>query len=120
MSDSEPTQLAPLAAIRDKERILLQQIRDAEERAKRTVAEANVQAEAIKQQAEREGLRDAETLYQEGVARAKEEADALSRKGEMEALKLNQEGLARVEEATNYIVEFILPRLGTPVESRSR
>ncbi len=107
MSRSES--LSPLAAIRDKERSLAQQIHSSQEQADAKVAQAHARADSIKQQAEREGVQEAETLYQQGLAQAREQAQVVSQDGEAEADKLRQAGLVRVGKAVDYILQFVLP-----------
>lgn len=109
MPNSESSTLSPLVAIRDKERALAQEIRAAEERANAMLVDARARADAVKQQAEREGLQAAEALYQEGLAGARDEAEAISRQGEVNAVQQRQDGLARIDDAVNYIVNFVLP-----------
>ncbi|HEX9075041.1 MAG TPA: V-type ATPase subunit subunit G family protein [Anaerolineae bacterium] len=109
MPNSESSTLSPLVAIRDKERALAQEIRAAEERANAMLVDARARADAVKQQAEREGLQAAEALYQEGLAGARDEAEAISRQGEANAVQQRQDGLARIDDAVNYIVNFVLP-----------
>ncbi|MGE5262105.1 MAG: V-type ATPase subunit subunit G family protein [Acidobacteriota bacterium] len=109
MPNSESLTPSPLVAIRDKERALAQEIRAAEERANALMVDARARADAVKQQAERDGLEAAETLYQEGLAGARDEAAAISRQGEADAVQQRQVGLARIDEAVNYIVNFVLP-----------
>lgn len=109
MPNSESSTLSPLVAIRDKERALAQEIRAAEERANAMLVDARARADAVKQQAEREGLQSAEALYQEGLAGARDEAEAISRQGEANAVQQRQDGLARIDDAVNYIVNFVLP-----------
>ncbi len=106
----EAVTVSPLTAIRDKERALQQAIHNAQERADKQVAEARDRADAIKEQAERDGLRDAETLYQDGLARARAEAETLRKKGEAEATAAGAAGRARIAQAVDYIVRFVLPR----------
>ncbi len=101
----------PLAAIRDKERALAQEIRAAQERADARVAEARARAVVIKEQAERDGVREAETLLQEGLARARAEAESIRAEGETNAASLREAGRTRVAEAVEYIVSFVLPHL---------
>lgn len=109
MPNSESLTPSPLVAIRDKERALAQEIRAAEERANAMLVDARARADAVKQQAEREGLQAAEALYQEGLAGARDEAEAISRQGEANAVQQRQDGLARIDDAVNYIVNFVLP-----------
>lgn len=109
MPNSESSTPSPLVAIRDKERALAQEIRAAEERANAMLIDARARADAVKQQAEREGLQAAEALYQEGLAGARDEAEAISRQGEVNAVQQRQDGLARIDDAVNYIVNFVLP-----------
>lgn len=109
MPNSESSTPSPLVAIRDKERALAQEIRAAEERANAMLVDARARADAVKQQAEREGLQAAEALYQEGLAGARDEAEAISRQGEVNAVQQRQDGLARIDDAVNYIVNFVLP-----------
>lgn len=109
MPNSESSTSSPLVAIRDKERALAQEIRAAEERANAMLVDARARADAVKQQAEREGLQAAEALYQEGLAGARDEAEAISRQGEVNAVQQRQDGLARIDDAVNYIVNFVLP-----------
>jgi len=111
MADSQAAAtLSPLAAIRDKERTLQQAIKDAQERAAEHVATARARADAIKEQAERDGLSEAETLYQDGLARARTEAEALQKKGEAEAASAGQVGRSRIARGVEHIVQFVLPR----------
>lgn len=110
MPNLESSTTSPLIAIRDKEHALAQEIRSAEERANAIMVEARSRANAVKQQAEREGLQAAEAFFQEGVARARDEAAAVSRQGETDAAQQRQDGLARIDDAVNYIVNFVLPR----------
>ncbi len=101
----------PLAAIRDQERALAQEIVAAQERANTRIAEARASAAALQAQAERDGVREAETLYHDGMARARSEADALRATGEADAARLRQAGEARLSEAADYIIRFVLPRV---------
>ena len=100
----------PLIAIRDKERALAQEIRAAQERADARVAEARVRADAIKSQAERDGMCEAEALYQDGLGRARTEASKIEARGEADAAALRQAGRARLQDAMQYIIRFVLPR----------
>ena len=109
MPNSESSTPYPLVAIRDKERALAQEIRAAEQRANAMMVEARARADTVKQQAEREGLQAAEALYQEGLAGARDEAEAISQQGEVNAVQQRQDGLARIDDAVNYIVNFVLP-----------
>jgi vacuolar-type H+-ATPase subunit H len=109
MPNSESSTPSPLVAIRDKERSLAQEIHAAEERANAMLVDARARADAVKQQAEREGLQAAEALYQEGLASSRDEAEAISRQGEVNAVQQRQDGLARIDDAVNYIVNFVLP-----------
>jgi V/A-type H+-transporting ATPase subunit G/H len=110
MSSLELSTYSPLAVIRDKERVLAQETRAAQARADARIADARARADAIKQQAEREGVRDAEALFQDGLARARSEADALRMAGEAQATALREQGSKRVAAAVEYIVQFVLPR----------
>ncbi len=100
---------SPLAAIRDKERALAQEIQTAQEKAAARVAEARTRADSIRQQAEREGMQEAETLYQQGLERARAQAQVVSQDGEAQADKLRQAGLARIGKAVDHILQFVLP-----------
>ena len=113
MPNPEPSPVSPLAAIREKERILAQEIRAAEERASTTVAEARARADTIKQQAEQEGLKDADALYKQGLQKAEEQAKGMSAEGEARAAELRAAGLGCVQKAVDYIVQFVLPRTGS-------
>ncbi len=101
---------SPLAVIRDKERALAQEIRAAEEHANATLAAARARADTLKQQAETEGMREADALYQNGLTHAKEQAAAISAEGEAHARALHTSGLARIGQAVDHIVQFVLPR----------
>lgn len=100
---------SPLAVIRDKERALGLEIRAAEEHANATLAAARARADTLKQQAEAEGMREADALYQRGLAHAQEQAAAISAEGETRAKTLQTSGLARIGQAVDYIVQFVLP-----------
>ncbi len=100
----------PLIAIRDKERALAQEIRAAHECADARIAEARVRADAIKSQAERDGMCEAEALYQDGLGRARAEASEIEARGEGDAAALHEVGRARLQEAMQYIIRFVLPR----------
>lgn len=111
MPNPEPTARSPLAAIREKEHVLEKQILVAQERSSAAIAQARAQADAIKQQAEREGLRDAEAIYQKGLVSAREQAAAIAQEGEKQA-KLQQEaGAQRIPQAIDHIVAYVLPRI---------
>jgi vacuolar-type H+-ATPase subunit H len=99
----------PLIAIRDKERALAQAISAAHARADARVAEARARADAIQSQAERDGMREAEALYQDGIERARAEAGEIQARGEADAAALRAAGRARLEEAVEYIIRFVLP-----------
>jgi len=99
----------PLAAIREKENELGQAVRLAHEAAQARVAEARQRAAAIKEQAERDGMQEAENLLQHGIADAREQAHAILLEGESTATKLREHGTARISEAADYIVRFVLP-----------
>ena len=99
----------PLIAIRDKERALAQEIRAAQERADARVAQARAHADAIKTQAERDGMREAEALYQDGLLRTRAEVSEIKARGEADAAALRETGRARIHEAVEYIVRFVLP-----------
>jgi vacuolar-type H+-ATPase subunit H len=109
MPNPESSNVSPLAAIRDKERALSQEIRVAQERANAKVTEAHARAEAIKQQAERDGMSEADKLYQNGLAVARTESVAISKAGETQAAQQHQSGMRRIAEAMNYIVSYVLP-----------
>ncbi len=106
---SQVSTSSPLAVIRDKERALGQEIRLAEEHAAATVTQARARAEAIKTQAESEGMREAEALYQNGLAQARQQADATRVEGEKAARQLLTAGTARIGKAVDHILAFILP-----------
>jgi vacuolar-type H+-ATPase subunit H len=110
MPSPEKTTTSPLAAIRDQERTLSQQIRTAEERSNKTLADARARSDALKQQAESEGVREAESLYQAGLARAREEATVITRDGEKRAVQQQETGMKRIAKAVDHIVAFVLPR----------
>jgi len=101
----------PLIAIRDRERALAQAIRAAQERAATQIAEARARADALKQQAERDGMRDADTIYQDGLARAHMQAAEIEKQGQSQADALAQTGHAQIACAVEYIIEFVLPRV---------
>ena len=100
---------SPLAIIRDQERAIAQQIRAAQERADARVADARTRADAIKAQAERDGMRQAETLYQDGIERARAEASEIEARGASGAAALREAGRVGLHEAMEYIVRFVLP-----------
>ena len=100
----------PLIAIRDQERALEKEIHAAQERADARIAQARTRADAIKTQAESDGVREAEALYRDGLARAREQAAEINARGETDATALRQAGRARIQQAVEYIVRFVLPK----------
>ena len=100
----------PLVAIRDQERALAQAMRAAQARAAAQIAAARARADALKQQAECDGMHDADALYQGGLARACTQAAAIEKQGQLDADALAQTGHAQIARAVEYIVEFVLPR----------
>ncbi len=105
-----PEAISPLAVIREKERALEKEIRTAQERADARIAQARARADAIKAQAERDGVSEAEKLYQEGIARARTQAGAIEEHGEADAVALRDAGRAKIQQAVEYIVQFVLPK----------
>ncbi len=101
--------ITPLAVIRDKERALAQEIHAAQERANALIAQARARADAIKTQAEQDGMREVEVLYQDGLARARRELSEIEARGESDATALGEAGRARIQEAVEYIIRFVLP-----------
>ncbi len=110
MPDSPVSTASPLAAIRDKERALENNLREAEQRANKIGNDARARAEAIRQQAEREGMQEADRLYQEGLAKAQQQADQIAAEGEANAKRLQETGLAKIGQAVDRIVQFVVPR----------
>lgn len=101
----------PLAAIREKERVLAEAIRLAKEQAQARIAEARARATALTEQAERDGMQSAEKFYQDGIATAREQAHAIRLEGEAAATKLRERGAAHITTAVEYITQFVLPRI---------
>ncbi len=101
--------ISPLTIIRNKERALAQEITAAQERANALIAQARARADAIKTQAEQDGMRDAEVLYQDGLARARRELSEIDARGKADAIALGEAGRARIQEAVEYIIRFVLP-----------
>ncbi len=101
---------SPLAAIRDKERTLANEIRAAQANAAAKVAEAHARADALKEQAERDGLREADALYQDGLAKAREQAAKISTEGDAQAVQLLESGRSKIAKAADHIVQFVLPK----------
>ncbi len=110
MPDSPVSTTSPLAAIRDKERALETGIREAEVRATKITADARTRAEAIRQQAESEGAKEADRLYQEGLTKAQQQANQTSAEGEAHAKRLHETGRARIGQAVDRILQFVVPR----------
>jgi V/A-type H+-transporting ATPase subunit G/H len=102
---------SPLAVIHEKEHELAEAIRLARERAQARLAEARARANALKEQAEREGMQQAEQFYQDGIARARAQAEAQRAAGQAAANQLRENGTVRLDEAVEYIVRFVLPKL---------
>lgn len=100
----------PLAAIREKERVLAEAIRRAHEQAQARIAEARARANAIKEQAERDSVQEAEKFYQDGIVTAREQVHTIRLEGDSAATRLHEHGTARISEAAEYIVQFVLPR----------
>lgn len=101
----------PLATIREKEHALAQAIQLAQEQAQVRVAEARVRANAIQERAERDGVQEAERFYQDGIAHARVQAESIRSDGESAAIRLRENSMARVAEAAEYIVRFVLPNI---------
>ncbi len=110
MPDSSASTQSPLAAIRDKERALETGIREAEERATKIQADARARADAIRQQAEREGKAEADRLYQDGLAGAQKQANQISADGEAQAKQVHENGLKRIGQAVDRILAYVVPR----------
>jgi V/A-type H+-transporting ATPase subunit G/H len=101
----------PLVVIREKERELAEAIRLAREQAQARLADARARANAIKEQAEREGMQQAEQVYQEGIARARTQAELVRNAGQAAARQLRANGTTRLTEAIECIVRFVLPSI---------
>ncbi len=106
---AEPSS-SPLAAIREKERTLANDIQAAQASAAARVAQARAEADALKQQAERDGLREADALYQDGLAKAREQAAKISADGDSQAAQLLESGRDKIARAVDHIVQFVLPK----------
>ncbi|MBI5030592.1 MAG: hypothetical protein HZB51_08690 [Chloroflexi bacterium] len=99
----------PLAAIREKERALAQSIQVAHEQTQARIAEAQLRSNETQEQAERDGIQQVEKLYQDGIAHARALAEAIHSDGESAAIRLRENGMARIAEAAEYIMQFVLP-----------
>ncbi len=101
----------PLAAIRDKEHTLAQAIQAAQVQAQARIAEARTRANEILQQAERDGIQEGEQFYQDGIVHARAQADVIRSDGESAAIQLRDNGMARIAEAAEDIMQFVLPHV---------
>ena len=108
MADSPASTSSPLAAIRDTERALEKRLREAEQRAGTLTADARARADAIRKQAESEGVKEAEDLYQVGLATAYQQADSITADGEKHARQLYETGLGRIGRAVDRIMAFVI------------
>jgi vacuolar-type H+-ATPase subunit H len=101
---------APLEIIRRKERELAERLKDAEHRAKESIAAARARAAAIRQEAEITGQCEAEQLYHHQISRAQEAAAAINDAGRREAEQLTRRGEKHLDRAEQIVINFIFPK----------
>ena len=101
---------APLEIIRRKERELAERLKDAEQRAKESIAAARARAAAIRQEAEITGQREAEQLYHHQISGAQEAAAVINDAGRREAEQLTRRGEKHLDRAEQIVIDFIFPK----------
>jgi vacuolar-type H+-ATPase subunit H len=102
------TNLSPLDQIRNAEAEVTREIAAAREAAKGKVARAEMQAEALIQEARDAGNREGQTQHDEILSKAEEQVKALIAQAQNRAGELRRQGHQRVEAAVNHALEIIL------------
>jgi len=105
-------QISPLQAISQKELELRRRLEAAHRQAEARLQAAQVEAQKIITQAERDGRAEAEAIFQRGVDEARQQAEAIVAAAHAEAAALRARILPRLEEMADRIVELVLPAGG--------
>ena len=101
--------VSPLQAIKQKELDLRQWVEEAQRQSVTKIQAARREAEQTIDQADREGRAEAEALFGRGIEEARLEAQARLDAAHEEAAALRRQAMARLDEATRQVVEFVLP-----------
>jgi len=99
-----------LSLIRKKEQEIAQQLRAARREAEGVIAGACERAAALRDAAESEGRREAEVYYRQEIGKVEQLAARLKAMGQEQARLLLEAGRARVGQAVEAILDFVLSK----------
>ena len=100
---------SPLQIIQQKEVELKRRLEEARQKAEAEAEAAREEARQLVAQAHRQGQAEAEALYQQGIQRVEQESEAVLDTAHKEAITLRRQAKTRLEDAVTHIVQFVLP-----------
>lgn len=107
--EEEAEKRSPLESIRQKERDLAQQLREAENRAEQKIASARERAAEIQRGAESEARRAAEEFFRREMIAVEKGAAEIRTEGGIAAERIRRLGVERLNPAVEVIVDSLFP-----------
>lgn len=106
--------ISPLQVIKHRELDLSRRVEEVQRQAEARIQAAREEARQIIAQAQQEGRSEADAFYQRGIEAAGREAETIVAAAHQEADALRRQATARLEDAAQRIVEFVLPLEASP------
>lgn len=100
---------SPLQVIHQKEVELKRRLEEARQKAEADVEAAREEARQTITLAHHQGQAEAEALYQQGIQRVEQEAEVILDTAHEEAITLRRQAKTRLEDVVTQIVQFVLP-----------
>jgi vacuolar-type H+-ATPase subunit H len=113
MTELDANNPSPIVVIKQKELELADRLAEAHAAAERAIFEAHRWADDARDRAENDGREAAAAVYQAGLEAIDVEAEGVRAQGDRTAAEISERGAYILDQVTQRMLAFVLPRLHT-------